>query len=133
MDPKKEKAVKLLTLTLQGGITLTDTGSGAETVQREVELREPNAGDLIDAQAESEQLVHSKDDGYQLVMSPTLMNLNLLRRRIVRIGTIEGPITLNMLRRLTAGDLRSLNDAAIKHDAAALLEVEQRGRSAAGS
>lgn len=93
-------------------------------------LREATVGDMIDATTESERAI-ATPDGYALVASPTLVGLNTLRRQIVNIGDVKGPISLAELRKLSAGDLLQLQESAAALDTAALREVERRGRDTA--
>ncbi|EGJ49052.1 phage tail assembly protein [Desulfocurvibacter africanus] len=98
---------------------------GEDTLS-EVLLREPTAGDIIEAQEESEKLVlvPSKDGPQpQFVTSPTLVGVNVLRRQIVRIGNVQGPIDLVMLKRLHPEDMGLLNRKADELEAAMLAEI----------
>lgn len=80
-------------------------GNGEEAeMQFDVELRELTAGDLIDAEAASERVVLT-DKGSALVSSPSRMGYELLRRSIVRIGKINGPLPFDMLKKLHQDDL----------------------------
>lgn len=111
---------------LQRGLQL------GEVAQLEAVLREGTAGDMIEAAEESEKLV-ATPDGFQLVQSPTLVGVNMLRRQIVRIGEIAGPLSLKQLKLLDPADLAELQRAAEKLDAAAVdqasREVARRGRA----
>lgn len=111
-----------LTITLKDGITL-----GEDTLTEAV-LRSPTAGDVMDAQEESEKLVETLD-GPRLVSSPTLSGAGMLRRQIVRIGNLEGPLALSDLRKLTPRDMHALQTAANKLDDALAGEaLTDRGR-----
>ncbi|MDF9346378.1 phage tail assembly protein [Escherichia coli] len=68
-----------------------------------VTLRELTAGDLIDAQAAAEKLVMSKE-GPILVSSPSRMGLEMLRRQIASVGCIKGPLSMALIRKLSADD-----------------------------
>jgi phage FluMu protein gp41 len=115
-----------LKVTLKRGLKFGDVA------QLDAVLREGAAGDVIDAAEESEKLV-ATPDGYQLVQSPTLVGVHMLRRQVVRIGEIEGPLTLKQLKMLDPADLSELQRAAQSLDAAAVeqasREVAQRGRA----
>lgn len=114
------------TVTLKTGLTI------GEAVHKEVVLRELTAGDIIDAQAESERLVQTPE-GPALVASPSQVGIHTLRRQIARIGSVEGPLSLRELKRLDPEDLYLLQQEADRLDAAASAEtasreVTQRGR-----
>lgn len=105
-------------------------------VLRNAVLREVSAGDIIEAQEEAEKLVYAVDNGKlvpTLVASPTLVGIHVLRRQVVRIGNIDGPIDLDMIKKLKPVDLDLLQKKADELDGAAegeaaSREVAQRGR-----
>ncbi|MEX0732840.1 MAG: phage tail assembly protein [Aquisalimonadaceae bacterium] len=102
-----------------------------------LELREVTVGDIIDGQAESERVVPTPE-GPALVISPTFVGLNTLRRQIVRIGDIEGPLSLKELRNLHPDDLHKVQQEADRLEGAAAAdlaprEVAQRGRAESAS
>ncbi len=105
-----------------------------------VELRAPTAGDVIDAQEESEKLVYAMVDGNlapTLVTSPSLVGTHVLRRQVVRLGDIHGPIDLAVLKKLHIEDLELLQAKAAELDSAlaaraASREVTARGRDDGG-
>jgi phage FluMu protein gp41 len=104
-----------------------------------VELRAPTAGDVIDAQEESEKLVYAMIDGNlapTLVTSPALVGTNVLRRQIVCIGDVLGPIDLALLKKLHIEDLELIQGKAGELDQAlatrATREVTTRGRDDGG-
>lgn len=110
------------------GLKLKDSVSGAESKQLEAELQEPDAGILTDVRIASERLM-STERGPMLVPSPSIARRELLRRQIVRIGSIPGaPLSEELFRMLKASDLALLEQGAIELDEAALSEVAQRGR-----
>lgn len=110
---------------------------GDDTLKDAV-LREPTAGDIIEAQEESEKLVYAVEANGDrivptLVASPTMVGVHVLRRQIVKIGNLSGPIELDMLKRLHPEDFAALQARADDLDAAtsaeiASREVAQRGR-----
>lgn len=104
-----------------------------------VVMRELTAGDLLDAKTDSEQL-HLVPAGYdeagrvihepQLVCSPIKMAVETLRRQVVALGPISGPLEYEMLRKLTTTDFNKLIQESEKLDTEASVEVaQQRGRS----
>lgn len=114
-----------LPVTLNDGVRY---GKGDEQeILHDVTLGSLTVGDIARAQEESEKVVPTPD-GYTLVVSPTLLGLNLLRYQIKKLGKLQGPISLSMLETMTPGDLALLNREADKLDKADLKEVEQRGR-----
>lgn len=102
----------------------------------EAVLREPTAGDILTAQEESEKLVYAMQGGRLapvLVTSPAKMGAEVLRRQIVRIGNLQGPLELAMLHKLHPEDLAQIQATADELDGAleaevASREVAQRGR-----
>ena len=91
----------------------------------ELILREANGGDVIEAQEESEKLVMTTD-GPQLVVSPSLVGLNVLRRQIVTIGSVQGPFDIVTLKRLSVPDLTTVQNTADKMDQAQLVQILDR-------
>lgn len=116
-------------------IALADGIASDGVAQTAVTLRELCAGDVFDAAREAETLQQTAE-GYELVQSPTLMGMHLLRRQVARVGTVEGPLTLGQMRLLSARDLGILQAATAALESAAgqaaSREVAQRGRSDAG-
>lgn len=99
-------------------------GSGDdEELQFDVELRELTAGDLIDAEAASERVVMA-NKGAALVSSPSRMGYELIRRAIVRIGKINGPLPFEMLKTLNQDDLELISKYFGGHQSAAVNTVE---------
>lgn len=115
---------------LNGGLTV------GETTHTLAVLREATAGDVIEATLESERLVMvpaadpTAPAEPQLVISPALVGLHTLCRQLVRIGDIEGPISLAMLKKLkSAADIGLLQEKAMELEGAALRQVTERGRA----
>lgn len=101
--------------------------------QTEAVLRAVKAGDILDASMEAERVVQTPD-GYQLVSSPALAGFALLGRQIERIGDIQGPISLAMLRRFTDRDLALLQAAAQRlEDANATALAQEAARTGRGA
>lgn len=106
----------------------------------EAVLREATAGDIIEAQAESERVVQvpgPRGPEPQLVSSPSDCGVNVLRRQVVRLQggkePYQGPLSYNDMKRFTPTDLGLLQEAADEIDEAAAAEsarreVGQRGR-----
>ena len=102
-------------------------------MQYDVTLRELTAGDLIDAQVASEKVVMTKE-GPVLVSSPALMGLELLRRQIERVGCINGPLSLALIKKLSQQDFQRLSIVAEMRDEVLAASMSNaRGRVAAVS
>jgi phage FluMu protein gp41 len=98
-------------------------------LQYAVTLRSLTAGDIIDARAESERVVETPA-GYRLITSNELMALNVLRRQILSVGVIQGPLSIAQLRLLSHSDLQLLESEADALDAAEMSErLASRGRA----
>lgn len=98
-----------------------------EKTHIDAEIREASVGDMLDAAEESERLVNTPD-GYQLLASPTLVGVNVLRRQIVAIGDHPGPLTLGEIKKLDPSDLNLLQAEAQRLEAVSLKETADRGR-----
>lgn len=101
-----------------------------DVFQTECELRELTAGDFLAASEESEKVVTMPTaNGMEpeLVTSPTLVGIHTLRRQIVKIGDITGPIELDTLNKLSLDDLNLIQQRAGSLEQAAR-SVSQRGR-----
>lgn len=122
-------------------IALNDGLKVGNDLLKSAVLRDVSAGDVIEAQEESEKLVYAVQGNKivpTLVASPTLVGVHVLRRQIVRIGdgeqAVNGPIELSLLKQLSPTDLDALQAKANEMDEAmsaeiASREVAQRGRS----
>lgn len=99
-------------------------------VHKHVVLGELTAGDIIEAQQESERVVMTPD-GPALVSSPALVGALTLCRQIKQIGDIK-MMELPMLRKLHEDDLYQLQLEAAKLSQAgdqAGKELSDRGRA----
>lgn len=104
--------------------------NGKEVVHRHVVLGELTAGDIIEAQQESERLVMTPK-GPALVSSPALVGALTLCRQVKKIGDVE-IMELSMLSKLHEDDLEILQIEAAKLSQAAEeagKELSDRGRS----
>ncbi len=114
---------------LINGLSVGD--DDAKIVHKHVKLRTLTAGDLEDAALVSEQMLRIGSEAI-LVMSPTRMANAILKRQILQIGDINGPLQDVFFRRLSAADLELLQAEADILDSAARAAVEAaltRGRS----
>ncbi|STE16796.1 phage tail assembly protein [Citrobacter sp. wls718] len=109
-------------------------GVGEEMeMQHDISFRELTAGDIIDAQMASERVVETKA-GPQLVSSPSQMGLEMLRRQIAKVGVINGPLSLVLLKKLSQRDFHRISLATDLRDVAqAAAMTPERGRVAAVS
>lgn len=108
-------------------VKLKDGLTVGEERHLEAELREVTAGDLIDATEESEKPILTAQ-GYELLVSNTMVGLNTLRRQIVKVGDHPGPLTLGELKKFSGRDLNLLQAEATQLDNASLAEVTAQGK-----
>lgn len=101
-------------------------GADAET-HYEVELRELTTADVIDSELAAEKVVVVGEKGIAYT-SGVIMGLELLRRQVARVGEIDGPLSMKLLRLLHPDDMKMLNDKAEEMDKA-LAGIGNRGRS----
>lgn len=100
-------------------------GKDAEEVKQfDVELRELNAGDLIEAEQASERMVMTPK-GPALLASPATMGYEMMRRSIASIGVIQGPLSMALLKTLHQDDLELLLTATNVQSDAAIATVKQ--------
>jgi len=119
-----------VTVELEMGLNVGDK------TQKTAVIRELTAGDIFDAQADSERVVHT-EEGPQLVASPSAVGIHTLRRQIAKIGNVEGPLSLAEMRKLHPIDLELLHEECSKLEQAVITsiasrEVAQRGRADEG-
>ncbi len=123
-----------VTITLIHGLAI------GEDTHKEVVLREPTAGDILDAQEASERLmmVPAPDGGFEpmLISSPSRSSMEVLRRQIVTIGDISGPLDEKLLRKLDPEDLNLLLQKTGNLSAGSINQVQEelvkRGRDEGG-
>jgi len=123
-----------VTITLIHGLAI------GEDTHKEVVLREPTAGDILDAQEASERLmmVPTPEGGAEpmLISSPSRSSVEVLRRQIVSIGDISGPLDEKLLRKLDPEDLDMLLAVTGNFDAGGSNQVQKevvrRGRDEGG-
>ncbi len=92
-----------------------------------------SAGEILEASEAAEKLVMVGEAGYKeptFVISPTLMGIESLRRQIVSIDDLQGPISLHQIKGLHEEDLRMLNQVAADLEKIKVSqELARRGRS----
>jgi phage FluMu protein gp41 len=109
-------------------VTLKDGWKLGETIHHEVILRELSPQDIVEASLESERAVMT-EHGYQFMLSPTLMGINILLRQIEQVGDFKGPFTQKMLSRLSRQDFEILQMEIDQLDRAGSEALLKRGRS----
>lgn len=114
-----------LTFSLHHGLKI------GEDVLMEVVVREMTAGDILEAKEDAEKMVMTPD-GPVLVTSPTRFGTELLRRQIVKIGNLSGPIALSELKKLHPADLNMIQAKADELDFALGLELERLSKGIDG-
>lgn len=130
------------TITLKTGLPYGK--DAAAQMQVDVELQELSTGMMLAAQEAAEKVVMVPGPAGsqpELVVSPTILGAELTRRRIRRVGVINGPLSRDLLNRLTPEDLSIINAGIETMDNALLLggvsttgaEVSDRGRMVAVS
>ena len=108
---------------LEDGLELEKDGP-----QKRAILRELTVGDIVDANTEAERFVQDTNGDPQLAISPTLADVHSLRRQIKSIGSIDGPLTLGMMRKLSATDMALLMQASEEMGEAVAMRLQARGR-----
>lgn len=87
-------------------------GMGSDiVVHKEVELKKVTTFMIIDAKVAAERPVLTPE-GYELLVSENMLNIEILRRQIKHIGDIQGPISDKELRSLSDDDLGIIFDKA---------------------
>lgn len=97
-------------------------------LQYDVTLRELTVADVLAAQEEAEKVV-ATPTGYALVMSPTRLGMQTIRRQIRSIGKVQGPLSLNDMGKLHPDDLAIITRHIDGLEEAVLQEVDSRGRT----
>lgn len=107
-------------------------GIGADCVmQYAVTFRELTTGDVIDAQTASEIPVTTAE-GPMLVSSPSKMGVEMLRRSIATVGSINGPLSVALLRQQPGGLPSPVIGAGATRFGAGRLLERQPGASGCG-
>ncbi|WP_421209991.1 hypothetical protein [Aeromonas enteropelogenes] len=92
-----------------------------QTMEFDVELQHLTTAHLLAAEEASEKLVYDISGEPQLVSSPFRFGFDVTRRRIKRIGPLQGPIAREIIELLDPDDyqlisrsLKKMDDAAAK-------------------
>jgi phage FluMu protein gp41 len=99
-----------------------------ETVHRDYEMRALDGLEYIECLAQSEKAIREDGQPTELVASPALMTINVLKGRLVRVGTIVAPISDEIFRLLTPSDIWVMLQTTRELDAAMMEAVEHSGR-----
>ena len=108
--------------------TLEDGLKVGDQIHKEVELRELTAGDMLDAEAEVEELVMTVNGTVTYKTSPVKLSHELLCRSIAKLGNLPMPLSQAEFRLLTRTDLIILQTNARKIDQAMVEKISERGR-----
>lgn len=111
-----------LKFNLENGLKVGDK------IHKEVELRELTAGDMLDAEAEIEELVITETGAVTYKTSPTKLAHEILRRSIAKLGDLPMPLSEAEYRLLSRTDLIILQTQARKIDKAMVEKISARGR-----
>ncbi|HCJ7758100.1 TPA: phage tail assembly protein [Citrobacter freundii] len=106
---------------------LTGKGTADETLHKTVRLRELTSKDIVDAQLASERVVIGANGKAVAYCSEVLYGLEMMRRQIAGIGSLPGPLSLELLYKLDPSDLKHLTEQAQAMDDM-LEDVSERGR-----
>ncbi|EML7271217.1 TPA: phage tail assembly protein [Klebsiella pneumoniae] len=113
-------------ITLKHGY-IAGKGTDDEICYKEVTFRELNSKDVIDAQLEAERVVIGENGKAVAYCSEVLMGLAMLRKQILWVGEIPGPLSPKQLYSFHPEDLELLSNAASKMDDL-VTETAGRGR-----
>ncbi|MGY3910743.1 phage tail assembly protein [Aeromonas piscicola] len=119
------------TLTLKTGLPFGKDEQ--RTFERDVELQQLTTAQLLDAEEASEKVVFDLQGQPTLTSSPFRFGLEVTRRRIKRVGQINGPLSRELLGQLTPDDYEAINKGIRDMDKAqanVLIagEMAERGR-----
>lgn len=120
-------------------VTLLHGYKVGDDVLKDAVIRPYTTADLLDAEEESEKLIAAPMPGggieHKLVLSPALYGMNIFRRQVVSIGDVDGPFSINELKKkLHRDDFALLQQKVDELDQASSAKsaskaVTQRGRS----
>lgn len=114
------------TFTLKHGY-LTGKGTEDETRHTTVILRELDSRDVVESQLAAERVVIGENGKAVAYCSEVLMGLEMLRRQILSVGVIPGPLSVKQLYAFHPEDLELLTTKAAAMDEM-LTETANRGR-----
>ena len=91
---------------------VTGKGTADETRHTEVTLRELDSRDVVESQLAAERVVIGDNGKAVAYCSEVLMGLELLRRQILKVGEIPGPLSQKQLYSFHPEDLELLSSKA---------------------
>ncbi|WP_437889582.1 phage tail assembly protein [Phytobacter sp. V91] len=106
---------------------VTGKGTSDETRHTDVTLRELDSRDVVESQLAAERVVIGDNGKAVAYCSEVLMGLELLRRQILKVGEIPGPLSIKQLYSFHPEDLELLSSSASSLDDM-LAETSNRGR-----
>lgn len=112
-----------LKFTLENGLQVNGV------LHKEVELKELTIGDMMDAEAEVEELAFTENGDVTYKVSPSKLAHEIMRRSITKLGDLPMPLSKAEYRLLTRTDLILLQSQAQKIDQAMVEKVTARGRA----
>ncbi|HBQ6087519.1 TPA: phage tail assembly protein [Klebsiella pneumoniae subsp. pneumoniae] len=104
-----------MTLTLIHGY-VTGKGTDDEMRHKEVTFRELTSEDVINSQLAAERVVIGENGKAVAYCSEVLMGVELLRRQILKVGEIPGPLSLKQIYNFHPEDLEILSSKASSMD-----------------
>lgn len=107
---------------------VTGKGTTDEARHTEVTLRELDSRDVVESQLAAERVVIGDNGKAVAYCSEVMMGLELLRRQILKVGEIPGPLSIKQLYSFHPEDLEVLSSKASSLDDM-LVETTNRGRS----
>ncbi|HFS8942354.1 TPA: phage tail assembly protein [Enterobacter roggenkampii] len=116
-----------MNITLKHGF-VTGKGTEDEACHTAVTLRELTSEDVIKSQLAAERVVIGENGKAVAYCSEVLMGLEMLRRQILQVGSIPGPLSVKQLYAFHPEDLELLTQKADAMDGL-LTETEKRGRA----
>jgi len=114
-------------ITLKHGF-VSGKGTEDEACHTSVTLRELTSEDVIKSQLAAERVVIGENGKAVAYCSEVLMGLEMLRRQILQVGSIPGPLSVKQLYSFHPEDLELLTEKAGAMDDL-LAETSNRGRT----
>lgn len=106
---------------------VTGKGTDDETRHTSVTFRELTSEDVINSQLAAERVVIGENGKAVAYCSEVLMGIEMLRRQILQVGSIPGPLSIKQLYSFHPEDLELLTTRAAAVDDL-LAETGKRGR-----
>lgn len=103
--------MKELKFELEHGLALKGQGEEVKA-QKSATLRLLTTGEMIAAASDSVKTVQTPDGNWLLLEDPIMASVHALRRQVVSIGEIPGPLEVDMLLKLDPVDFELLSEVA---------------------